>query len=294
MKSDSVKFKYFWKEFNPTNNFFTTLLEDILRNYSEIEPKIRVEFHSVFGRPRRLNSIRTYLRVKKVRFLDHFRGKTMLIWYTGEYVQPPKYYDLTLSYAANSERNIYLPLWATYINLENLPVGYDREIPLQKLKLSDCRKIDLDGKIPKICTFMSKKVSFRFEIAQQLQKAGLLDGYGKAFGNTVTSKIDVASKYLFQLCLENNSIEGYVTEKPVEAWLAGNIPIYINSDIYNYLNPDAIIDIKGIDVHQIVSKVESIINEDLDIYFSNPILLRNYDTYPIQKSILKFFNFSVN
>ena len=291
MKFESVRFKFFWNGFDPSDNFFVTLLKETINNNPKLSPRIRVEFHSVFGRPRRLNLIRTYMRVKIVRFLDHFRGKTMLIWYTGEKIKPPKYYDLTLSFDDNSDKNLYLPLWAIYTSVDNFPIHYDREIPSNHNHLSSLRNLNFDKKIPKICTFISDKDTFRFEIAQQLQEMGLLDGYGRAFGNDVSSKFQVASRYLFQLCLENDSTAGYVTEKPVEAWLAGNIPIYINSDKHNYLNPDAVVDIKDLEVKQIASKIVSITEADPSFYLFKPILLKNYDFGPIQKRIIEFFSF---
>lgn len=42
--------------------------------------------------------------------------------------------------------------------------------------------------------------------------------------------IDWISIYKFMLCFENSSAPGYVTEKALQAYLAGTIPIYWGHD----------------------------------------------------------------
>jgi hypothetical protein len=284
-----VKFKYFWDGFRPEHNFFRSLVQATIKNGVDCNAPVRIEFHSVFGHPRRLNPVRCFLRVKIVRFLDHFRNRTMLIWYSGENIAPPNYYDLTLSYKADSEANLYLPLWAIYLGLNDAPVHYDREFSPIKDELVSGRILSVENKIPKICTFMTNKDSERFKIAKMLEEMGLLDGYGLAFNREVSSKFEVSSKYLFQLCLENEPIPNYVTEKPIEAWGAGNIPIYLNLDSNNYLNSKAIIDIQGMNVHEIASKVVSVANTNPSSYLEQPILSRAYDFKPIQDRITTFF-----
>ena len=41
--------------------------------------------------------------------------------------------------------------------------------------------------------------------------------------NPVNDKIDLLKKYKYTLCLENSLMEGYVTEKPIHAYLSGCI-----------------------------------------------------------------------
>jgi len=56
-------------------------------------------------------------------------------------------------------------------------------------------------------------------------------------------ELEVISKYKFNFCPENSRFEGYVTEKPIHAMVAGSIPIYLGSPHPDYYLPsDTFID----------------------------------------------------
>ena len=90
----------------------------------------------------------------------------------------------------------------------------------------------------KFCAFIvsntSKKASERVLFFQRLQKEyKKVDSGGRAFNNMGCrvppggqAKHDFIRKYKFNLCFENKSIPGYITEKLVEAMWARCIPIY--------------------------------------------------------------------
>lgn len=58
-------------------------------------------------------------------------------------------------------------------------------------------------------------------------------------------KKDIISKYKYALCFENFSYSGYVTEKIIDCFVAGVIPIYIGApDIENFVPKDSFIDVR--------------------------------------------------
>lgn len=60
--------------------------------------------------------------------------------------------------------------------------------------------------------------------------------------NWVDTAVDALSKYQFVFASENAVVDGYVTEKPINALLAGAIPIYVGSDAIlegGFLNPQS-------------------------------------------------------
>jgi len=57
------------------------------------------------------------------------------------------------------------------------------------------------------------------------------------------SKYEVLSRYHFALCIENQSMKGYITEKMFDCMYAGTIPVYIGAkDVLNYVPADAFVD----------------------------------------------------
>lgn len=52
---------------------------------------------------------------------------------------------------------------------------------------------------------------------------------GGSHGNTMRDKINIISGYKFMLAFENNMVEDYVTEKLINAYQAGSVPIYMGS-----------------------------------------------------------------
>ena len=57
-----------------------------------------------------------------------------------------------------------------------------------------------------------------------------VDGYRSMFGKTTTvPKATILKEYKFCLCPENSFYPGYISEKVIEAWHSGTIPIWSGS-----------------------------------------------------------------
>jgi hypothetical protein len=57
------------------------------------------------------------------------------------------------------------------------------------------------------------------------------------------SKFEVLSRYHFALCIENQSMKGYISEKMFDCMYAGTIPVYIGAkDVLKYVPEDSFVD----------------------------------------------------
>ncbi len=88
--------------------------------------------------------------------------------------------------------------------------------------------------------------------------------YHNNVGGPVRNKIKFLTNYKFSLAMENTKADGYITEKIIDAFLAGNIPIYYgNYMIEEYINPKAFILIKGEeDMMEKIEYIKKIDNDD--------------------------------
>ena len=107
---------------------------------------------------------------------------------------------------------------------------------------------------------------FRLDFIKELNKYKKVDMGGYVFNNIGTqikNKIEFLSSYKFSISMENSEGDGYVSEKILESFIAGTIPIYYgNYMIDEYINPKAYILIKG--EKDLKKKIEYIIKIDND------------------------------
>lgn len=72
---------------------------------------------------------------------------------------------------------------------------------------------------------------------------GQVDLYGRGF-NEIALKEDGLCDYMFSVAIENGQYETYFTEKILDCFATGTIPVYLGSpDIGNYFNKNGIIDL---------------------------------------------------
>jgi hypothetical protein len=74
--------------------------------------------------------------------------------------------------------------------------------------------------------FAGNPHSVRLQFAEILEIEESVEKFGAAFGNRVKHKFPLGSEFKFTISFENDSYPGYVTEKLLEAYLCGSIPIY--------------------------------------------------------------------
>jgi hypothetical protein len=161
------------------------------------------------------------------------------VWYTPENLRPPldENFNLFLSHDLDhfDGRNVYLPFWIT-----KLGIDFDTAEEAQALFLK-ARNIKAENRSG-VCAVISNPEPIRMAFISELRKHLQVDVYG-AFGIPIRSKTEVLPKYLFNVCFENDSYPGYVTEKVFEAWNNGCIPIWRGIDGGDFLNKKAIINV---------------------------------------------------
>ena len=117
-----------------------------------------------------------------------------------------------------------------------------------------------------------------------------VDGFGPIFGNvTKKPKLKILRDYKFCLCPENSFYPGYITEKLIEAWFAGTIPIWSGSiSSKGFINQNSFINYQNFnEMEKFIQKITSLdqnFEEYIDMY-QQPLLLKK----PEIKPIINFF-----
>jgi len=130
----------------------------------------------------------------------------------------------------------------------------------------------------------SYKANFRINFISKLSKYKRVDmggRYQNNIGGHVKNKIEFLSKYKFSIAMENSSGDGYISEKIVQSFIAGTIPIYYGDYLIDeFINPKAYILIKGEkDIDNKIEYIKSIDNDDVkyrNIMKENVIIDNNY------------------
>ena len=130
---------------------------------------------------------------------------------------------------------------------------------------------------------------FRLDFINQLNKYKKVDmagRYNNNVGGPIKNKIEFFKDYKFSIATENTNGDGYASEKIIDSFISGTIPIYYGSYmIEEYINPKAYILING--PQDMIEKIEYIkkIDNDNDLYKSilkenvfinNKILQKSY------------------
>ena len=163
------------------------------------------------------------------------------ICFIGENVRPNYIgynYSLSFDYDTYGGRNFRLPLWYARLawpGFEQKPRksnshnhGYEDLISIESLMKG--RTLDLSKKT-KFCAMIAGNAEgLRVNLYNSISAYKQVDGYGNMFGRSLRqSKFDVLPEYKFCLCPENSIYDGYVTEKLIDAYAGGTVPIYSGS-----------------------------------------------------------------
>ena len=137
---------------------------------------------------------------------------------------------------------------------------------------------------------------FRMNFINELNRYKQVDMGGKCNNNvnhTVQNKIKFLSNYKFSIAMENSKGDGYMSEKIVDSFMAGTIPIYYGGYMIDeFINPKTYILING--EKDIKDKIEYIkkIDQNDDLYKSimneNPIIDKNFQNILYKKEIKSF------
>ena len=225
-----LRFFDFWPNFRTEKNIFQFLSKGL-------EVNSRIDIYSVYPRAiKRLYRRLTERFVGKSLSLDSTNLKTYRprkqtkIWYTAENIRPPfgKDFDFYLSFDQDSfgGKNIYFPLF--YSELIFRSEDPERESGIHVFEpevLTKPRNASID-RPGFVCAFINNPEPQRLRAIKELSKYGQVDVFGKLTGNPVPTKFEVAKNYKYMLCFENDLYPGYVTEKLLDAYVCGTVPLY--------------------------------------------------------------------
>ena len=204
-----------------------------------------------------------------------YDASTTKIFYTGENVRPTYFaYDHAITFDhENSPRHYRLPLyvlesWAYEKDSKLFPSMDFLNLPIEK----NTRE--------KFCTFVVSNTANvpRMSFFKQLNAKKRVESGGPAENNIgyvlprddAKHKHEFLHKAKFNICFENGSYPGYVTEKIMNAFAAGTVPIYYGSPtVVREFNPEAFI---HIDITNIPAEVDRVLAIDADDAAYNKLL----------------------
>ena len=242
-----IRYSHFWPGFNPEKSFFHKALT--VWGYEPISvtnPKTHCDIHLVSVFPTKsqlaLNKIHNFIAAGKHPLVEKALANTLhsieekqgdkLIWFTGENLRVPNSplidYSLSFDQDNYSGKNMYLPLWWMELNWFEEQTFMSRVgLNLKQSSLLKPRLLPKDFFNRKFaCAFIGNAHPIRTRVVEGIKKNHSIDVFGSNGTRFVTHKIEVSLDYKFALCFENDLYPGYVTEKLLEAYMAGNIPLY--------------------------------------------------------------------
>lgn len=216
------------------------------------------------------------------------------IWFTMENIRPPVQGDLLTSLSFDQfdfgGTNLYLPCWY-------LEVGIFEPIKLDYVGI-ECDIADLlkprrlEGLKSKkfACSIFRNPHQVRLRGIEALSKIGKIDLYGPiSDGKFLKDKFSVAQNYKYTVCFENDLYPGYVTEKLLEAYVTGTVPIYWG-DLGNdqSINRDSFINMKDFrTLDEFVDFIDNIDDVKYQEIFQQPFLNSVPDISSIQRLLAK-------
>lgn len=108
---------------------------------------------------------------------------------------------------------------------------------------------------------------FRLKFIKKLNEYKSVDMgglYNNNVGGPIKNKIEFLSSYKFSISMENSEGDGYLSEKIIDAFLSGTIPIYYGDYMVDeYINPKSYILIKGEkEMDEKIEYIKSLDNDD--------------------------------
>lgn len=232
--------------------------------YNPLETEVDICIHSVFRNPLNIFDV---------------KGNPVFLCYSGENrLYPYKHPDgYSISFYEDDETNIYYPIWQDcYSNLK-----YRLDIEDLRNKTEFCSFIVSNGG--------SWWRNLVFESISKRYKK--IDSCGTSMNNMKDgfilprgweSAVDFHKRYKFNLCFENSKSENgnvhYITEKLVNAYVYGCVPIYWgDNSVTRWFNPKSFINCNNKSVDEIIKEIEFVDKHD-DVYFdmlSQPLFNEN-------------------
>ena len=216
---------------------------------------------------------------------------SLKIYYTGENTRNPNNV-FKLNY--NIDSDIRLPIYYVMSNEYTFISNRKSPLLLENRIISDRNNF---------CGFLVSNPSnnIRNKMLSDLSKYKKVDSGGRVFNNIgylVSDTIKWTSNYKFFISFENSKYDYYVTEKLINAYHAGCIPIYWGSDkISEELNENCFINANKHTSEEIIEMIKEIESDDnlYKKFLKEPLLKDNiYDEKWTSDGILDIFEKIIN
>lgn len=282
----NVQFANFWPGFDARDNFITQVLDG-----SSLQKGIRV--NSVFV------SFREHLRRRfmKAIHVAKFPKKEATssvrnIWFTGENIRPPvaEHFDAFISFDQDTYggKNTYFPLFYIDLLLETKESIQRRGVSLfnpEKL-ITEREPYPQEKKF--VCAFLSNPEPTRLRALEELSKFGEVDVFGPYAGRPVKNKYEFAKNYKFCLGFENDLFPGYLTEKLLDSYICGTVPLYWGDlGRESHINRNSYINAADFaSIEEFASYVGHLASSDYEQIFSEPLLKSLPSLLPLKLALL--------
>lgn len=254
MKRIRIKFVDFATDFSPEDNEFTNILREKY-DVEIVDTNPEYVFHSSFGS--------NYLKYDCIR-----------IFYTGECITPDfnlTDYALAFDRITLGDRYLRMPLYRLFQYRKKYDMLFDRP------------NFDSIDKSKEFCNFVVSNCfadDIRLKIYEALSRYKKVNSGGRFrnnVGGPVPDKFEFQRKHKFSIAFENGVYDGYATEKIVDAFAAGTVPIYLGDPrIHLDFNENSFINGHRFgSLEDIVKRVEQLDNDDekyLEMLNANPII----------------------
>lgn len=269
-------------QFNPLDNYFTDLLSIRFNiELDSVDPDVLI--YSCFGNQHLNYSC----------FKIFFTGENIKSGIKGAVINPDETNcNLSFSKYPTSGNNYYLPLWVLFVNwfskYQPRPLPSN---PTYSISLCDLTNPPSLRSLPgfdqrKHMMFINNNIiKDRVLLFLKLQDKIDIDSYGSLFNNmggpirgSELAKHDKLKTYRTTIALENSISSGYITEKIIQPYAAGCIPVYRGGIDYSVFNPKSMI------LYDEYSSIDHLVDEIVSVctdeekwisYSSQPLFLSN-------------------
>jgi len=302
-----LRFTDFWKGFSQESNFFRAFFEKefgLKVRIASSKENADIEFVSTFHYRSQFHQLIEAISSKicqenSTRYISgtkhgvyvprHSKRAKLRIWFSGEnFRYTPDLMDGYICFDESdySENVLYFPYWMYRLNWGFNTSEYLEQAPANTLHRT--RAPESRGR--NVCMFSNTREPGKMKILKAVSKEISVEKFGSTFGNPVGNKYEVSRNFGLQICPENSIYPGYITEKLIEAWYCGNVPIWQGLDSHENFNPNAIIDVTRLNSDEISEVIRSLRDDQLTFMRSLNIIRNPASLLPLRNFFFKLMN----
>ncbi len=180
--------------------------------------------------------------------------------------------------------------------------GKNPKLQTYKFSFDEILKLEIPIKTKNISVITSSQAKFplhlkRLEFIEELKKTfdGQIDFFGRG-SNEIVYKSDGILPYRFHICIENQCLDNYWTEKFADPLIGYSIPIYCGcTNMDTFFNKDSFISLNINDINKSKELIASILEDPINIYndkmsklkLARNLLINEYNIFPTLACLYK-------